>query len=505
MKSFLLFADHDAGLEQPLVAFADDLHDDLGLEAVFQAMAGEDEFFDEMVRKVMLCAAKTDAKTILYRQQILKDCLKNTSDVKAFYELCVAAIQKEKKSYFGIFARSPGSMLHRSIEVLEMFAQKLKELRNLTHAHSGKFASTGFNRLFSDLQSELDEAYFAQINSHLKTLQFRSGTLVSADLGVGGKGKNYTLRSPGWHKGGWLKSLFSPRTPHYTLTLHPRDEAGARALGELRDRGLNTTANALAQSNDHILSFFKMLRAELAFYLGCVNLYETLGALKVACTFPDPKPLEEPFWRCCGLCDPSLALSLKKPPVGNDVDANGRVLVLITGANRGGKSTFLRSAGLAQLMMQAGMFVAAEQFSASVCSSLFTHFKREEDREMVSGKFDEELARMSRIADKITPGALVLFNESFAATNEREGAEIARQIVLALLENHARVFFVTHMFTLASAMNDAGEQNCLSLRAERAKDGTRSFRMQVAAPLATSYGEDLYRQIWHENSIGGRG
>jgi len=498
MKSFLLIPDRDVDLEQPLAAFAKDLHDDLGVEGIFQTMAAGDEFFDDVVRKVVLSAAKLDVDTILYRQEILKDCLKNPAAVRAIYELCVEAIEGERKSYFGIFARSPGSMLHRSLEVLEMFAQKLKQLRALTGSKANKFAASGFIRLFSDLQSELDDDYFAEINSHLKALQFRNGTLVSADLGVAGKGKDYRLRTPNQHKGNWLSSIFSPRSPHYTLTLHPRDEAGARALGELRDRGLNSTANALAQSNDHILSFFKMLRSELAFYLGCVNLYEALAALAVACVFPSPRPAGGALWRCKGLCDASLALSLKKPVVGNDVDANGQMLVLITGANRGGKSTFLRSAGLAQLMMQAGMFVAARQFSASVCTGLFTHFKREEDREMVSGKFDEELARMNRLAAEIGPGAMVLFNESFAATNEREGAEIARQIVLALMENHTRVFFVTHMFTFSSAMCDAGERQTLCLRAERAEDGTRSFRLRVAAPLATSFGQDLYQQIWRQ-------
>ncbi len=496
MKSFLLIPDHDVDLEQPLAAFAGDLCDDLGLEGIFQTMAAGDEFLDDVVRKIVLSAAKLDVDTILYRQQILKDCLKNQTAVKAMYELCVAAIKSEHKSYFGIFARSPGSMLYRSLEVLEMFAQKLKQLRNLTAANANKFAASGFIRLFSDLQSELDNDYFAEINSHLKTLQFRNGTLVSADLGAAGKGKNYRLRTPNQPRGNWLSSVFSPKSPHYTLTLHPRDEAGARALGELRDRGLNTSANALAQSNDHILGFFKALRSELAFYLGCVNLHEALGALDVACVFPTPQPAAAPLWRCQGLCDVSLALSLKKPVVGNDVDANGQMLVLITGANRGGKSTFLRSAGLAQLMMQAGMFVAARQFFASVHSGIFTHFKREEDREMISGKFDEELARMDRIAAEIGPGALVLFNESFAATNEREGSEIARQIVLALMENQVMVFFVTHMFTFASAMYEAGPEQTLSLRAERAEDGTRSFRLRVAKPLATSFGQDLYQQIW---------
>ena len=63
-----------------------------------------------------------------------------------------------------------------------------------------------------------------------------------------------------------------PRPPAYTFHLAPRDEAGAKALGELTDQGLNLVANALSQSNDHILSFFAMLRTELAFYIGCLNL-----------------------------------------------------------------------------------------------------------------------------------------------------------------------------------------------------------------------------------------
>ena len=44
---------------------------------------------------------------------------------------------------------------------------------------------------------------------------------------------------------------------------------------------------------------------------------------------------------------------------GNDIDADGKSLIVVTGANEGGKSTFLRSVGTAQLMMQAGMFVTA--------------------------------------------------------------------------------------------------------------------------------------------------
>jgi DNA mismatch repair ATPase MutS len=83
-------------------------------------------------------------------------------------------------------------------------------------------------------------------------------------------------------------------------------------------------------------------------------------------------------------------------------------------------------------MMQCGMFVAARQLRADARAGVFTHCKREEDASMESGKLDEELGRMSGILDQMTPGSMLLCNESFASTNEREGAEIARQIVRAL-------------------------------------------------------------------------
>src|SRR5947199_377208 len=231
-----------------------------------------------------------------------------------------------------------------------------------------------------------------------------------------------------------------------------RDEGCARALSELNSRGVNLVANALAQSTDHVLSFFKMLRTELAFYVGCLNLHEQLAKKREPMAFPVPVEPEECRESFRGLYDVCLTLTMQERVVGNDVNADNRDFVVITGANQGGKSTFLRSVGLAQLMMQCGMFVAAESFCANVCEGLFTHFKREEDPTMTSGKLDEELGRMSVIVNRLRPNSMLLFNESFAATNEREGSEIARQITKALLEKRIKIFFVTHLYEFAHSL-----------------------------------------------------
>ena len=146
------------------------------------------------------------------------------------------------------------------------------------------------------------------------------------------------------------------------------------------------------------------------------------------------------------------------------------------------------------------MFVAAEAFSSEVCAGLCTHFKREEDTAMESGKWDEELSRASEIIGRIGSNTMLLFNESFASTDEREGSEIAEQITAALFERGVKVFFVTHLYEFAQRCHARHMDNAIFLRAERRPDGTRTYRLVEGEPLQTSYGEDLYDFVFGAES-----
>jgi len=490
-----MYRDRDFDLQQQLAWNEQAVTQDLELNTLFNTMALGDSFLFDVARSAVLSGLKDDLNTIRYRQDILKDCLKYPFIVKGIYDLAVGTIEAEKKAYWSLF-NYPDAILRRSIEVLQLFVGMLTKLRNIADEHAEKFDSEGFKALFAMLKRELSDDYFAEVQSHLKRLKFRGGILVSGELGKGNKGVNYILRRRGDQKLNWVNRILAPQSPSYSFHLHPRDESGARALSELRDRGVNLVANALAQSTDHILSFFSMLRTELAFYIGCLNLHGQLTKKGEQMCFPLPVAVDERHHSFAGLYDVCLTLSLEHRVVGNDVNADEKDLVIITGANQGGKSTFLRSVGLAQLMMQSGMFVPAQSFCSNVCNGLFTHYKREEDVTMKSGKLDEELNRMSDIVDHVTPNSMLLFSESFAATNEREGSEIARQIVRALLEKRIKVFFVTHLYELAHGFYDKKMENALFLRAERRPDGSRTFKLIEGEPLQTSYGEDLYCRIF---------
>jgi hypothetical protein len=494
VKAHLMYANRDFDPDAALPVNEPDLAADLELGTLLDVMAGGDKLLFGIARRG-LHSGLTDPGEIIYRQHVLADCVAQPDVVRALYDLAGEAVDADRHVFGFLFRDSPESILGRSRQVMALYLTSLHRIADLAAAHAAGFRSEGFTRLFAMLASDLTSGYFAEMEARLAELEFRRGTLMSAKLGRGGKGTGYVLRRHPPVRS-WRDRLPGRNRDAYSFTIPDRDEAGARALTELTSRAVNDTANSLAHSADHIKGFFQLLWAELGFYLGCLNLRGRLLVKGLQVCYPVPAALGTQRLRADGLYDASLALTLDGPVTGNDVAADGRHLIIVTGANQGGKSTFLRSAGQAQLMLQAGMFAPARELTGSACSGLFTHYKREEDATMERGRLDEELDRMSLIADWIRPDGLLLCNESFASTNEREGSQIAREIVRALTEAGIRIVFVTHLYDLAEGIRARGDGRVLFLRAQRESDGVRTYRLFPGVPLPTSYGEDLYQEAF---------
>jgi MutS domain V len=503
MKVHLAYADRDLDLESELPPNTTALTEDLGLGILLEAMAGGDRYLYEVANRVILSGLH-DAAAIRYRQAVLADCLAQPAVVRELYALSVAALEQGRRHWM-YSAQHPDSVLHRSIALLGEVLVELRRLRDIATEEAPVFTSAGFGRFFGELRRELDDAYLRTVEAQLRRLEFQGGVRLGATLGTTNAETTYVLRRR-IERRGWRDRLGLPETDSLTYELHPRDLAGAEALGALQGRGIALAAAALGESTDHITAYFAQLRAELGFYLGCLNLHDRLTAKGEPTCLPEPASPGMPVFAAQDLYDVSLSLSLGAArAVGSDLAAEGRQLVVVTGANRGGKSTFLRSLGLAQLMLQAGMFAPAKAFRADLRTGLFTHFRREEDPTLRSGKLDEELGRMSAIVDAVSPGSLLLLNESFASTNEREGSEIGRQIVGALIEAGVKIGYVTHMFDLASSLAQQRNGQAVFLRAERLPDGRRTFRVVPGEPLPTSHGQDIYRRVFDGPADDGAG
>lgn len=495
MKVHLLHDARDPDTDADPSPQGADVVRDLGLDPVLDVMGGGDELLRDISLRALLDPLH-DPAAIRYRQDVLADCVACPDLPEALYRLAADAIGSPRRARSWMLSKDPSGVLHRSIEVLELLLVNLRQLRGLADEHTGRCRSAGLTALFATISAELPDDYFPVMEDHLRRLRFPNGVFMTARVGPGAQGEGYLLRKPATLKRGWRQLLLGDEPVHYTYRLPERDEAGALALAALENRGINLVADALAQSVDHILSFFTLLRYEIGFYLAGLHLHQALTERQLPLCWPEPAAPAEDALTARGVYDITLALRIGDQVVGNDVDADGASLVMITGANQGGKSTLLRALAVAQLMLQAGLFAPATAHRSSLAAGVHTHYRREEDAGMDSGKFDEELARMSGIVDRLTPHSLVLCNESFAATNEREGSHIARQVIDGLRSARIRVCYVTHLYDLAAGLAATGARNAVFLRPERLANTDRTYRVVPGAPQPTSYGPDLYRRIF---------
>lgn len=486
MKVNLMYPDRDFRTE---VCFGKDtLESDLEIKHIISAMSGGDRTIAAACSDAIFNPL-TSIDDIKYRQDALRDALAYPEIVKELYNIAAELFKRKKESYFRLStSQYLTNNFTNAIALIKIYMEMLTKLRSLADSKSELFKSRAFSNLMKTLKNELSDEYFKEVRASLDELKDIDEVLIGVRLGGYNQGTGYRLLRKN-RKGNRLKWAFAPG-----YTISRQDQAGLSDLQLRRERAINEVTNALVQAVEHIENFFTALQTELAFYVGSINLSECLKRLGMPSCMPSLLPCEQEKRSWSRLYDVSLALTKNAPVTTNDHTMENIRLCIITGANQGGKTTFLRSFGQAQLMAQCGMFVGAESFTAPIRRGVFTHFKKEEDAYMKSGKLDEELARMSRLAQHLQKGCLVLFNESFAATNEREGSEICRNITQALVDNQVEVFSVTHLYAFAEAFRDYPK--VCYLRAQRLEDGERTFRIMPGEPLQTAFGEDLYKKIF---------
>ena len=149
----------------------------------------------------------------------------------------------------------------------------------------------------------------------------------------------------------------------------------------------------------------------------------------------------------------NLKLIGSVPPdqaVRNDLSFDGEKRVyLLTGANRGGKTTVTQAVGQLFLLAQSGIHVPAESFSFDPVDLVLTHFPADEDRTMDLGRLGEECQRFRELYAASTGKSLMLLNETFSTTSFEEGYYIAVDAVRAILNKGTRTIYNTHMHKLA--------------------------------------------------------
>ncbi len=236
---------------------------------------------------------------------------------------------------------------------------------------------------------------------------------------------------------------------------------------------------------------------EFVYYIRCA---EFIGKLKEkGCIFCEPFPESEGETSMDAKGFYNLKLAMKKENAGeivpNDLffDQKHTVYVL-TGANRGGKTTITQAVGQLFVLAQGGLFVPAESFRYVPCDCIFTHFPADEDKTMDLGRLGEECVRFREMFSQTTDKSLLLLNETFSTTSFEEGYYIARDSVKALLTKGVRTIYNTHMHKLGEDAEDFTRESIGAGAASlimRTEEGKRSFKVALAQPEGSSYAKDI--------------
>ena len=489
MKVHLLFPEgRESQFEIPSMS-RDALRRDLDLRTLVLGIAGQDEVIYDALLSALFAPLR-EPELLQYRREALGDVLAHPEEAERLYGVCLEADRMRRSTAKWLDNYDLSATYSGAVDYLLSFSVLLRQLRSLGEEFTPLFRHAGFLDLFRSLREELSDEYLESIKRELEGQKLVDGVLFSAGLNGALETVDYVMH----RRTRSLRDLSIFKGQFYRLGEEAMDDKDAADLKVRQERAINHVTNALAQAAEYLASFFELLRKELAFYIGGLRFTRQMQEYGMPWCIPEITAADSCSRRWEELYDVSLVYRSRAAAVGNTLTAENKKLYIVTGANQGGKTTFLRSFGQAQLMAQCGLPVGAKAYSAPLRGAIFTHFRQEEDRFLKSGKLDKELEWMSRITDRVRPGDIVLFNESFASTNEREGSEIGREITEAMLVCGVEVVSVSHLHMFAASFH--GREEVQFLRAERLPSGERTFRLKPGEPQETAYGEDIYRRVF---------
>jgi hypothetical protein len=507
---------------------------DLDLAAVTRAIVGtaapagrlpaREHFARQMLMLLLL-----EPADIAHRQAVLADVLEfpslreHIAEVLPSLEAIGVPVRGER---YRPLAEPGLERVARRLADLELFVEVVGKLADGFEAVPVR--SDGFRSVATSLRDVRDAPEFSALQRELPDLRARLASVRSVTIGVNLSPdlapESATIlevaSTPAEGRRTLLARLLGGGNGEHGLTPLQRGERGPLGSNELV-RDLRHLLGQVVAPVDAALDRFSrvsteglsQLGAELAFLLGAARLVERLRAADLPVCRPECAPMADRRAEVVDTYDVGLAVSQTPddtPMVTNSLcfDARrGRVWVL-TGPNRGGKTTFTRATGLAQVLFQVGLYVPGRSARLSPVDAIHTHFPAREQTRPGLGRLDLEAERLATIFRHATPHSLILLNEALSGTSALEALDLARGVVRGLRLLGARAIYVTHLHELAASVDEInastpGDGTVGSLVADSIEDGAtgesgagsvRTYRIVASPPRGVSFAAEIAEQ-----------
>jgi DNA mismatch repair protein MutS len=192
---------------------------------------------------------------------------------------------------------------------------------------------------------------------------------------------------------------------------------------------------------------------EIQFYLAWLDYTERVKGAGLSFCYPQISDQREDVYSQDGF---DLALAWKRiressPVVCNDFHLNGRErIIVVTGPNQGGKTTFARTFGQLHYLAALGCPVPGRVAQLFLCDNIFTHFEKEENIQDLRGKLQDDLVRIHDILERATSESLVIINEIFTSTTFHDALFLCRKVMERIIQMDSLSVCVTFIDELAS-------------------------------------------------------
>lgn len=433
------------------------------------------------------------------------NCITKMKEVLESTDIHSQGLLRLKKEVSDIYSNSGFPEL--KIDIAETFAkvQKVKSVTigvnlddllrpknaGIISLNDRAFTSAGLMKHFMNFTNNDDDLHFGTDISDITKFHPSSPKIKENDLGIG--------RLDGIPKDG------NPNVTTSTLTgADPLSDSLKKAVTDIMRKTVRDIQSVLTRYVNISGYSLSALTPEIIFYIRWAELVEKIREKGLEMCKPVIKSPEKRGFSARGIYNLKLAIKRVKGEefnvVANDIDfddENGRIFIL-TGPNRGGKTTFTQAVGLAFLLAQNGIYTPCTSCEVSPCDNIFTHFPADENDTVDLGRLGEESKRLAEIFDIATSKSLMLLNESLATTNVSEGLFIAKDVVRAMRYLGVRSVFNTHMHDLAMKLDvlnsEIKGESLVESLVTGVDKGERSFKVYKSDPQGSSYARDIAKK-----------
>ncbi|MBY0163855.1 DNA mismatch repair protein MutS [Cytobacillus firmus] len=247
-------------------------------------------------------------------------------------------------------------------------------------------------------------------------------------------------------------------------------------FAELRDK-LNTQVSRLQKLAERIAE---------------IDVYQSLAAVSAEYRFVKPELSEGYDYIVEGGRHPVVEAVMKDSSFianGTDLRKDGSSILLITGPNMAGKSTYMRQVALLSILAQMGCFVPAERAVIPLVDRIFTRIGAADDLIGGQSTFMVEMADIQVMTEKATPRSLIIIDELGRGTSTSEGMAIA-QAVIEYVHDHigCKALVSTHFHELAHLQESLGGLKNYSMAVQESGDKVHFLRKLIPGAADSSYG-----------------